>query len=162
MASCASPRADLQQLCLADEAAMTFSVSQEPLLPRAAIIPVSKDPLTLQYVTHVFLGERFAPVKLVVDVNGPFLWVDCASIPLSKSQNPIKSCSLECSMAKSSACTMSFGTKSCTLQSENPITRMITSGNLAEDRISMEFEDGVNSGGIGGCATVGGAVVVGG
>ncbi|CAI9776303.1 unnamed protein product [Fraxinus pennsylvanica] len=124
----------------------SFSVSQEPLLPRAAIIPVSKDPLTLQYVTHVFLGERFAPVKLVVDVNGPYLWVDCASIPLSKSQNPIKSCSLECSMAKSSACTVSFGSKSCTLQSENPITRMITSGNLAEDRISMEFEDGVNSG----------------
>ncbi|CAA2994695.1 basic 7S globulin-like [Olea europaea subsp. europaea] len=123
-----------------------FSVSQEPVLPKAAIIPVSKDPLTLQYVTQVLLGEKLAPVKLVVDVNGPYLWVDCAYNPLSKSQNPIKSCSIECSMAKSSACTMSFGTKSCTLQSENPISRMVTSGNLAQDRISMEFEDGVNSG----------------
>ncbi|KAL2458617.1 Eukaryotic aspartyl protease family protein [Forsythia ovata] len=117
----------------------SFSLSQEPVLPKAAIIPVKKDPSTLQYVTQVFLGEKFSPFKLVVDVNGPFLWVDCASNPLSKSQNPIKSCSLECSMAKSSGCTMSFGTKSCTLQSENPISRMVTSGNLAEDRIFMEL-----------------------
>ncbi|KAL2469950.1 Eukaryotic aspartyl protease family protein [Abeliophyllum distichum] len=117
----------------------SFSLSQEPVLPKAAIIPVKKDPSTLQYVTQVFLGENFSSFKLVVDVNGPFLWVDCASNPLSRSQNPIESCSLECSMAKSSGCTMSFGTKSCTLQSENPISRMVTSGNLAEDRIFMEL-----------------------
>ncbi|XP_022861010.1 basic 7S globulin-like [Olea europaea var. sylvestris] len=49
-------------------------------------------------------------------------------------------------MAKSSGCTMFLGTKNCTLQSENPISRMVTSGNLAEDRIFMEFEYGVNSG----------------
>ncbi|KAE9453186.1 hypothetical protein C3L33_14947, partial [Rhododendron williamsianum] len=41
-----------------------------------------------------------APTKLVVDLSGPFLWLDCASRRVSSSHRPIPSGSLQCSRAR--------------------------------------------------------------
>ncbi|KAI3469521.1 hypothetical protein Pfo_026184 [Paulownia fortunei] len=128
------------------------SVSHNPILPKAAIVPVTKDISTLQYVAKVFMGESLAPVKLVVDLNGPFVWVDCEFNSGFESQQPIRSCSLKCSMAKSirgcygPASGAEYNSKICTLQAENTIARMSTSGELNEDRMALEFWDGMGSG----------------
>ncbi|KAG8370151.1 hypothetical protein BUALT_Bualt14G0087500 [Buddleja alternifolia] len=127
---------------------ISTSVSHNPILPKAAILQVSKDFTTLQYVTTIFMGQTLAPIKLVVDLNNPLIWVDCES----KSHHPIKSCSLQCSMAKSikgcSKFTSETGhnSKPCTLQAQNTISRTSTSGEMNEDLMSIEFWDGKNSG----------------
>ncbi|PIN22189.1 Aspartyl protease [Handroanthus impetiginosus] len=114
------------------------SVSRSPILPKAAIIPVSKDLSTLQYVSEVFMGENLAPVKLVVDLNGPFVWSDC------EFKKPIKGCSLKCSMVKSiRGCSsgVDYDSKTCTLEVENTISRVSTYGEMNEGRMGMEFWD---------------------
>ncbi|KAL0414590.1 UNVERIFIED_CONTAM: putative aspartic proteinase GIP2 [Sesamum radiatum] len=128
------------------------SVSQNPILPKAGIVPVAKDFSTLQYVADVFMGENLAPVKLVVDLNGPFVWVDCEVNSVSASQQPVESCSLKCSMAKPiSGCSRPGGgavynSKTCTVLAENTVARMSTSVELKEDRMAIEFWDGTGSG----------------
>lgn len=124
------------------------SLSQNPILPKAAIFPVSKDSSTLQYVARVFMGEDLDSVNLVVDLNGPFVWMGSAVKSLSQSQQPIKSCSLKCSMAKPiRGCyrPAGGGAESCTLEAENTISRMSTSGYLNEGMMAMEFWDGIGS-----------------
>lgn len=130
---------------------VSCSVSHNPILPKAAVLPVRKDPSTLQYVANVFMGETLAPVKLVLDLNGAFVWVDCGSGSAFSSLQPIKSCSLKCSMAKPikgcyrPATGAEHNSKTCTSQAENAVSRMSTSGDLSEDRMAMEFWDGTGS-----------------
>lgn len=127
------------------------SLSHNPILPKAAIFPVSKDPATLQYVAQVFISENLTPINLAVDLNGPFVWVDSRFRSDSLSQKPITSCSLKCSMARPiSGCykpsSPEYNSKTCTLQAENTISRISTSADLNEDVMGMKFWDGVNSG----------------
>lgn len=128
------------------------SLSQNPILPKAAIFPVSKDSSTLQYVARVFMGENLDSVNLVVDLNGPFVWMGSELKSLSQSQQPIKSCSLKCSMAKPirgcyrpAGGGAEYNSKSCTLLAENTISRMTTSGDLSEGMMAMEFWDGIGT-----------------
>ncbi|GFP83982.1 basic 7s globulin [Phtheirospermum japonicum] len=123
------------------------STSHNPILPKAAIFPVQKDVSTLQYVSRQFMGQDLAPLELVLDLNGPFVWADCESNPsFLGSQQPIKSCSLKCSMAKPiKGCYMpGYNSKSCTVLVENTISRISDSGEMVEDNIVMEFWDGKN------------------
>ncbi|KAL8524748.1 hypothetical protein ACS0TY_014382 [Phlomoides rotata] len=127
------------------------SLSHNPTLPKAAIFPVSKDPSTHQYVAQVFMSENLTPINLVVDLNGPFVWVDSRFRSDSASQKPISSFSLKCSMAKPiKGCYKPSGpeynSKTCTLQAENTISRISTSADLNEDVMAMEFWDGIGSG----------------
>ncbi|KAH6759508.1 hypothetical protein C2S52_022968 [Perilla frutescens var. hirtella] len=132
------------------------SLSHNPILPKAAIFPVTKDSSTLQYVAHVFMGENLDSLNLVVDLNGPFVWMGSEFKSASQSQQPIKSCSLKCSMAKpirgcyrpgggGGGGGAGYNSKSCTLQAENTISRISTSGDLNEDMMAMEFWDGIGS-----------------
>ncbi|KAL1548570.1 putative aspartic proteinase GIP2 [Salvia divinorum] len=137
----------LPLILLISEAA---SLSHTPMLPKAAIFPVSKDCSTLQYVARVFIGESLDSVNLVVDLNGPFVWMTSESKSASQSQQPIKSCSLKCSMANSirgggAEYNSNSNSKSCTSLAENTISRMSTSGYLSEDMMAMEFWDGIRS-----------------
>ncbi|EYU41534.1 hypothetical protein MIMGU_mgv1a008121mg [Erythranthe guttata] len=115
------------------------SFSQNPILPKAAILPLKKDPTTLQYIATVFMGGTLAAVELVVDINGGFVWVDCESNPTLRSHEPIKSCSLKCSMAKNPVNGCHSASKNCLLHPENTVSRMSVSGDLNEDRVAMEF-----------------------
>lgn len=125
------------------------SLSQNPILPKAAIFPVSKDPSTLEYIVHVSMGEALDPLDLVLDLNSPLVWIASAS----KSASPIKSCSLKCSMAKSIRAFhgggggggAEYNSKTCTLLAENAISRKSAPGDLNEDTMAMEFWDGTNS-----------------
>lgn len=79
-----------------------------------------------------------APTKLVVDLSGPFLWLDCASRHVSSSHHPIPSGSLQCSRAKATGCGSG---RSCTLNTVNTITRAAARGDLAEDILAVERVD---------------------
>uniref|UniRef100_A0A5B7BX02 Putative basic 7S globulin-like n=1 Tax=Davidia involucrata TaxID=16924 RepID=A0A5B7BX02_DAVIN len=130
---------------------ITISAAQRPHLPSATVLlPVTKDVSTLQYVTRIYLGTPLLPIKLVVDLGGPFLWIDCASGHVSSSSyHPIQCGSLQCSMAKGSDsgndnCFNSnrpcHKNKQCGLYPENTITRVTTRGELAEDTIAVGSE----------------------
>ncbi|KAG6431106.1 hypothetical protein SASPL_109181 [Salvia splendens] len=132
----------LPLILLISEAA---SLSHTPMLPKAAIFPVSKDSSTLQYVARVFMGESLDSVNLVVDLNGPLVWMAKSA---SQSPQPIKSCSLKCSMANSirgGGAEYNPNSMTCTLLAENTISRMSKSGYLSEDMMAMEFWDGIRS-----------------
>lgn len=119
-------------------------VSEKPILPNRLVLPVTKDPSTFQYVTKLYMGNTLSLVKLVVDLGGPFLWVDCASTFQESSLNTIKSCSIQCSMANLSSCNKAAeqGTMACRVKPVNSITRMAVTGYLAEARVAMMFTDG--------------------
>ncbi|MCD7461248.1 hypothetical protein HAX54_045732 [Datura stramonium] len=129
---------------------VSFSVSHGPFLPKAIILPVNKDPSTFQYVTQVYMGAHLAPVKLVVDLGGSYLWADCGLTSVSSSQKLVPCSSLKCSMAKPNVCTYSGGlnNKICGLQSENPFTKVAAPGELAEDMFAVEFIDELKTGSI--------------
>ncbi|XP_073287099.1 probable aspartic proteinase GIP2 [Primulina huaijiensis] len=128
------------------------AISQKyPTLPKAAVLPLTKDISTLQYVTELLIGENLAPVKLVVDLGGPFLWVDSEFTSQFSSPGPVKSCSLQCSMVEISGCSRSCGlgynaSKTCTLQVENSVSRISTSGEMKEDIVGVKFSDAVDRG----------------
>lgn len=108
------------------------SFSQTPILPNTALIfPVTKDASTLQYTTQIQTGSPQVSNKLVLDLNGPFLWADCS---FSSSHKPIRSGSLKCLLANS-----------CNLNPQNTITRMTTSGHLAEEIMTVDYVNSHNS-----------------
>ncbi|KAL1832497.1 hypothetical protein ACET3Z_002148 [Daucus carota] len=109
-----------------------FSVSQQPILPNTALIfPVAKDASTLQYTTRIQIGSPGILSKLVLDLNGPFLWADCSS---SSSHKPIRSGSLKCLLANS-----------CNLNPQNTITKTTKPGHLAEQIITVDYVSYHNS-----------------
>ncbi|XP_059311875.1 probable aspartic proteinase GIP2 [Lycium ferocissimum] len=120
---------------------VSFCVSHGPFLPKAIILPVNKDPSTFQYVTQVYMSTHLSPIKLVVDLGGSFLWTDC----VSSSQKIVPCSSLKCSMAKPNGCT---NNKICGVQPENPYTKVVSLGELAEDMFAVEFIDELKTGSI--------------
>lgn len=126
---------------------ISFSVSHGPSLPKAIILPVNKDPSTFQYVTQLYMGaNHLAPIKLVVNLGGSFLWADCGLTSDSSSQKLVPCNSLKCSMAKPNGCTND--NKICGLKSENPFTRLAATGELAEDMFAVEFIDELKTGSV--------------
>nr|GMD83634.1 basic 7S globulin-like [Ipomoea batatas] len=121
----------------------TVSLAQRPFFPRAIVIPVSKDFPTSQYVAELQMGYNLAPLKLVVDVGGPFLWADWAS---SSQGSTIPCGSLKCSMANPKGCTSGASNEICDLQFENPVSKLAGSGVLKEDTIAVELIDEPNAG----------------
>ncbi|GER37435.1 eukaryotic aspartyl protease family protein [Striga asiatica] len=87
------------------------------------------------------MGSNLDPVELVLDLNGPFTWADCGSISASGSRQPVKACSLKCSMAgPTKGCfTQRYNSSSCTLPAENTASGASASGEVDEDEIAMEF-----------------------
>lgn len=88
------------------------------------------------------MGYNLAPLKLVVDVGGPFLWADWAS----SSRGSIPCGSLKCSMANPKGCTSGASNEICDLQFENPVSKLAGSGVLKEDTIAVELIDEPNTG----------------
>ncbi|XP_010938774.1 probable aspartic proteinase GIP2 [Elaeis guineensis] len=129
-----------------------FSISSA-LRPHALVVPVAKDAATLQYVTRV--DQRTPPVlvKLVVDLGGRFLWVDCENGYHSSSYRPVRCRSARCSLAMANACGDCFSAprpgcnnNTCGVFPENPFIRTSTGGELAEDVLSLPSTDGFNPG----------------
>lgn len=115
------------------------------------VLPVTKDNATLQYLTALSYGTPFVPTKLVLDLGGPLLWVDCASsrnTPSSSSLRTIPHRSVQCLTAKSHEIETQTWLSSlenpldqdhpCQILTENSITgKGATEGELVEDLIAL-------------------------
>ncbi|MED6219716.1 hypothetical protein PIB30_038358 [Stylosanthes scabra] len=105
------------------------------------LLAVKKDLPTLQYVTTLSHGTPPSPTNLVLDLGGPFLWLDCASrtTPSSSSlTTPHRS--IHCLTAKpSSFHSHTHHYHPCQVFPENTITGEVsTQGELVEDVISLQ------------------------
>lgn len=130
------------------------SCAQIPNSPiRSLALPVTKDPATFQYLTTIYHGTSPEPVRVVLDLGCPSLWLDCSSGRLSSSRRRIPSCSIQCPAAKpnnmSCASSATMPERKCTacgLSTENSITRSATRGELVEDSLTVQSVDGSKSG----------------
>ncbi|GFP82008.1 basic 7s globulin [Phtheirospermum japonicum] len=132
---------------------ISVSNSQPSFRPDALVLPVRKDASTLQYLTAINQRTPLVPVNLVVHLGGQFLWVDCDSNYVSSSYRPVRCRSAQCSLAGSTACGDCFNgprpgcnNNTCGVFPDNPFTRTATSGELAEDVVSIRSTDGSNPG----------------
>ncbi|TQD90317.1 hypothetical protein C1H46_024145 [Malus baccata] len=123
----------------------SFSISQAKPYNQLnrLIFHVKKDVSTLQYVTEIHHGTPLVPTKLVVDLGGPFLWLNCAS---SSSSRLISQRSIQCLAAKPK--TQDQGSnKKCDIFTENRITQVATQGDLLEDIMAVDqVTDGSKTG----------------
>ncbi|CDO98999.1 unnamed protein product [Coffea canephora] len=129
----------------------TVTIAKEgPFLPNSVILPVTKDIATHQYVTQTYVGDQpLAPTKLVIDISGSSSWIDSAHLLSSSGHpRPFGCFSLQCSWAEANSCTRPSGTSrnTCTLEAENPITNMVTRGELTEEIIAVQVTDGIKTG----------------
>ncbi|XP_057424342.1 probable aspartic proteinase GIP2 [Lotus japonicus] len=129
------------------------SLAQTSFRPKALVIPVTKDASTLQYLTQINQRTPQVPVKLVVDLGGNFLWVDCETNYTSSTYRPARCKSAQCSLAGSSSCGDCFSSpkpgcnnNTCGLIPDNTITGTATSGELAQDTLSIQSTNGLTPG----------------
>lgn len=127
--------------------------AQQSFRPKALVAPVSKDSSTRQYVTRISQRTPLVPLNLVLDLGGQFLWVDCDSNYVSSTYRPARCRSAQCSLARSSSCGDCFSAprpgcnnNTCGVTPDNTVTGVATSGELAEDVLSVQSTDGSNPG----------------
>ncbi|XP_017216744.1 probable aspartic proteinase GIP2 [Daucus carota subsp. sativus] len=113
--------------------------------PKGIILPVTKDPSTLQYITELKQRTPLVPVKLAVDLGGQFLWVDCDKGYTTTSYIPSRCNSASCSLSKAGSCLTECYSPSrpgctnntCMLFPENQYAPIATSGTLGSDVLSV-------------------------
>jgi hypothetical protein len=132
---------------------VSISHAQRSFRPDALVLPVRKDAATRQYVTVINQRTPLVPVRLVVHLGGQFLWVDCDNNYVSSTYRPVRCGSAQCSLAGSSSCGDCFNgprpgcnNNTCGAIPDNPFIRTATSGELAEDVVSIRSTDGSNPG----------------
>ncbi|KAJ7972814.1 basic 7S globulin-like [Quillaja saponaria] len=122
--------------------------------PKALVAPVTKDTSTLQYKTKINQRTPLVPLDLVLDLGGQFLWVDCDQNYISSTYRPARCGSAQCSLARSNGCGDCFSSSprpgcnnnTCGVTPDNTVTRTATSGELAEDVLSIQSTNGFNPG----------------
>ncbi|CAL5207024.1 unnamed protein product [Lathyrus oleraceus] len=128
--------------------------SQQSFRPKALVLPVTKDgETTLQYTAQINQRTPLVPLNLVVDLGGQFLWVDCQNKYTSSTYRPARCGSAQCSLAKAKDCGDCFSSpkpgcnnNTCGLLADNTVTHTVTSGELAEDVLSIQSTNGFNPG----------------
>ncbi|KAM0016262.1 putative nepenthesin [Helianthus debilis subsp. tardiflorus] len=128
--------------------------AQTSFRPKALLLPVTKDPSTLQYVTRINQRSPLVPVPLTLDLGGQFMWANCYTDYVSSTYRPARCKSAQCSLAKSTACSVECpGTpkpgcnnNTCALMPDNTVTRVATIGDLGSDLVSIQSTDGKNPG----------------
>ncbi|XP_027351061.1 basic 7S globulin-like [Abrus precatorius] len=125
--------------------------SSQSFKPKALLIPVTKDPSTLQYLTQIHQRTPLITINLVIDLGGQFLWLTCDHNYTSSTYKPARCHSSQCSLAGATACGNCFSPPSpgcnnntCSLTPDNPITHTSTSGELSQDLISLQSTNGFN------------------
>lgn len=116
----------------------------DELQPSSVVFPIVKDLSTLQYITTILRGSPLAPIKLVADLGGPLIWLDCASGFVSSSRRVIPHQSIQCSRAGVGA-PRDLGAKACDVFPENGKTGLAKRGVLVEDTIALRSTDGSKS-----------------
>ncbi|XP_010242827.1 PREDICTED: basic 7S globulin-like [Nelumbo nucifera] len=121
--------------------------------PRSLVLPVRKDAWTSHYLTYIHQRTPSVPVKLVVDLGGSSLWVDCESNYVSSSYFPARCGSTQCLLANTTrcySCTRVPGPgcneNSCNHILYNPISGVLTAGEVARDVVTLQSTDGFSPG----------------
>ncbi|KAK7393547.1 hypothetical protein VNO78_22105 [Psophocarpus tetragonolobus] len=129
------------------------SLAQQSFRPKALVVPVKKDPSTLQYVTQLNQRTPLVPLNLVLDIGGQFLWVDCDGSYISSTYRPARCHSAQCSLVGDNACGDCFSgprpgcnNNTCGVTPDNTVTHTATSGELAQDVLSLQSTNGFNPG----------------
>ncbi|KAF3436317.1 hypothetical protein FNV43_RR23409 [Rhamnella rubrinervis] len=129
------------------------SFAQQSFPPKVLVAPVSKDASTLQYVTRISQRTPLVPLNLVLDLGGQYLWVDCDQSYVSSTYRPVRCRSAPCSLARSNSCGDCFSglrpgcnNNTCGAIPDSTVTEMATSGEHAEDVVSIQSTDGSNPG----------------
>ncbi|KAJ6838836.1 basic 7S globulin [Iris pallida] len=132
---------------------LSLSHSSAARRPDALVVPVKKDPSTLQYVARIGQRTPLALLDLVVDLGGRFLWVDCDTDYASSTYRPSRCGSAQCSLARATGCGdcssppgPGCNNDTCGVSAENPVTRTSTGGELAQDALSLRSTDGSSPG----------------
>ncbi|KAI3937186.1 hypothetical protein MKW92_053137 [Papaver armeniacum] len=123
------------------EAQISSSDSQDSI-----VIPITKDIGSHQYITQIGLRTPHVPTKLVVDLGGRFLWVDCHSGYESSTYRQVQCQSVQCSTASSTGPTV-FATAECSKSlcktfPENSISGVGSNSELVEDVITVGSTNG--------------------
>lgn len=130
-------------------------LAQTSFRPKALLLPVQKDPSTLQYITQLNQRTPLVPVHLTLDLGGQFLWVDCdqgyfSSTTYRPSRCGSASCSLPgstfCTTERYSAARPGSNNNTCGLFPNNPVISTSTGGDLGSDVVSVQSTDGKNPG----------------
>ena len=131
----------------------SYAAAATSFRPHALVIAVSKDASTLQYLTTIHQRTPLVPVKLVVDLGGRFLWVNCDGNYVSSSYRPARCGSAQCSFVRAFSCEICYSAprpgcnnKTCILPVDNTVTRIGTFGELDSDVVSVKSTDGSNPG----------------
>ncbi|CAL1411472.1 unnamed protein product [Linum trigynum] len=134
---------------------MTVSQSQPSFRPKALILPVTKDPSSLQYLTQLNQRTPLVPVKLTLDLGGQYLWVDYEKGYLSSSYKPALCGSAQCSLAKTKTCFSECCSSSpkpgsynntCGLIADNTVSQTYSLRQLGQDFVTIQSTDGSNPG----------------
>ncbi|KAF9618370.1 hypothetical protein IFM89_001005 [Coptis chinensis] len=132
---------------------ISFCHSKHTFRPHALVLPVSKDASTHQYLTHIKQRTPLVSIKLVMDLGGLFLWVDCDQGYVSSSYFPAHCRSAPCSLAKANGCGECFSApkpgcnnNTCGMFPANTVNGPATSGELAQDVVSVQSTNGKNPG----------------
>ncbi|MQM22303.1 hypothetical protein Taro_055353 [Colocasia esculenta] len=121
-----------------------FSSPAEAQRPKALVLPVAKDAATLQYVARLHQRTPLVSLSAVVHLGGAFLEVDCERGYNSSTYRPVRCRSAQCNAARSRMC--SVETNTCGVIPTNPFIQTSTSGDLADDVLSLSSTNGFNPG----------------
>ncbi|XP_047324849.1 probable aspartic proteinase GIP2 [Impatiens glandulifera] len=133
---------------------ISISSAQTSFRPSALLIPVTKDSSTNQYITKLNQRTPLVPLNLVLDLGGKYLWLDCETNYISSTYRHVPCNSAQCSLARPLSCVTCTGPSprpgcnknTCTVIPDNTVTGFITSGELAEDVLSVKSRNGSNPG----------------
>ncbi|GLJ09435.1 hypothetical protein SUGI_0109730 [Cryptomeria japonica] len=122
--------------------------------PSALVAQVTRDSSTLQYATQIQQKTPLQTERLVVDITGDYLWVQCRDGSYNSSTfRPARCRSAVCSKAGSIACGECYAppepgcnNNTCGVFPENTVTRTQTSGDLGQDVVALSSTDGKNPG----------------
>ncbi|POO02255.1 Aspartic peptidase [Trema orientale] len=126
-------------------AAISPSTARTKPFPRALVLRVTKDAPTRQYLTYITQRTPPVQVKVVIDVGGKFLWVNCEKGFSSSTKKPVPCGCPQCSLTGSKACSGNV----CSVILDNPFISTnisTTTADLSQDIISIPSTDGYNPG----------------
>ncbi|KAE9602119.1 hypothetical protein Lal_00049519 [Lupinus albus] len=126
---------------------LSLSVATNPTKPKAFILPIEKDPLTLQYSTSIHMGTPPLKLDLVIDISDRFLWYECGNDYNSSTYNPIRCGTSKCKISKGTECInctnhpLKTGctNNTCGINAYNPAAEFFVSGDIGEDILSSLY-----------------------
>ncbi|KAL2628209.1 hypothetical protein AAZV13_07G219800 [Glycine max] len=84
------------------------SCPNNPFLPLFTVVffilPIEKDPATLQYSTSIDMGTPPLTLDLVIDIRERFLWFECSNHSNSSTHHPFRCGTNKCMQASQGHC----------------------------------------------------------